>query len=306
MHELGFPNYSVAALVAAALLLVLGGCGGEDPEPAGDAAAEAVTVEHKFGTTEVPADPERVVAVGLTIQDFALALDVHPVGARQFQAGIDITGRPWAQDALGGEQPKLMAPRRSTSSGCRAAPRPHPRRVLRHDRPRLRAAVGHRAHGGPDRRPPRLRPSVAGAGPPDETALGRDDEAGTVVEDVEAEFARVRKAHPEFAGEAARDGGGPARLLRLRPGGPAHALLRLARVRDAAGGRAAGRGGVRRARERRAPGPARPGRARDLRRPGGVRGRSRVLAAARGPRGPGHLPRRGRRLRQRRSASAAR
>ena len=50
----------------------------------------------------MPADAERVVAVGFNDQHFSLALGVRPVGARRFQAGIDITGRPWAQDALGG------------------------------------------------------------------------------------------------------------------------------------------------------------------------------------------------------------
>lgn len=46
--------------------------------------------------------PKRVVTVGFNDQDFALALGVKPVGVRQFQGGIDITKRPWAQDELDG------------------------------------------------------------------------------------------------------------------------------------------------------------------------------------------------------------
>ena len=53
---------------------MLAGCG-SDPEPAADdtAARSAdsafpAKVEHKFGTTTVPAKPERIVVAGLTEQ----------------------------------------------------------------------------------------------------------------------------------------------------------------------------------------------------------------------------------------------
>ena len=35
---------------------------------------------HKYGETEVPPDPRRVVAVGLSGHDYVLALGVVPVG----------------------------------------------------------------------------------------------------------------------------------------------------------------------------------------------------------------------------------
>ena len=92
------------------LVALLAGCGGEaevtEPARAGDGFP--VTIEHKFGETTIPDAPERVVAVGFNDQDFALALGVTPVGVRQFQAGIDITGRPWAQDELGGAKPQIV------------------------------------------------------------------------------------------------------------------------------------------------------------------------------------------------------
>ena len=37
-----------------------------------------------------------------------LALGVVPVGARAFQGGIDVTSRPWAQEALHGSTPKTI------------------------------------------------------------------------------------------------------------------------------------------------------------------------------------------------------
>ena len=90
-------------LITAVLILLVAGCG-DDARP----AATSIAIQHKFGTTQVPAAPKRVVAVGFNDQDFALAVGVKPVGARQFQGGIDITDRPWAQAALGGSQPEII------------------------------------------------------------------------------------------------------------------------------------------------------------------------------------------------------
>ena len=99
-----------AALIATALALFVSGCGEEQD---GERRAQTndsfpVSIEHKFGTTTVEERPQRVVTVGFNDQDFALALGVTPVGVRQFQGGIDITKRPWAQDELGGAEPQLV------------------------------------------------------------------------------------------------------------------------------------------------------------------------------------------------------
>src|SRR5215203_3716199 len=85
-----------AAVVAVLALAVA--CGGDDDTGTaaedGDAAtAEATTaagaafpleVEHALGVTEVPAEPERVVTVGVTEQDVVLALGVTPVGVTEW------------------------------------------------------------------------------------------------------------------------------------------------------------------------------------------------------------------------------
>ena len=98
------------AVIAAALALLVAGCGEEQEseQPAQTNDAFPVSIEHKFGTTVVEEPPERVVTVGFNDQDFALALGVTPVGVRQFQGGIDITKRPWAQDELAGADPQLI------------------------------------------------------------------------------------------------------------------------------------------------------------------------------------------------------
>src|SRR5215204_6216606 len=43
------------------------------------ADAFPVTVDHKFGSTTITAEPQRVVTIGFNEQDFALALGVTPV-----------------------------------------------------------------------------------------------------------------------------------------------------------------------------------------------------------------------------------
>jgi iron complex transport system substrate-binding protein len=83
MHLMTRPAAALAALL---LGLALAGCGGDDDDAAGDrpatgqtaAAAFPVSVEHKFGTTRIESEPERVVTVGYTDQDPVLALGRRP------------------------------------------------------------------------------------------------------------------------------------------------------------------------------------------------------------------------------------
>ncbi len=90
---------SMAALLAA--------CGRDsDPAPptTGDAAGGSgfpVTVAHKYGSTTIPAEPQRVVTVGFTDPDFVLALGVKPVAITDWYGDYPLGVWPWAQDALG-------------------------------------------------------------------------------------------------------------------------------------------------------------------------------------------------------------
>ena len=101
----------LAALVPL-LLLVVAGCSASASEPAEPAAPGAsgtagaafpVTLEHQFGTTTIPAAPQRVVTVGFNEQDYALAFGVEPVGVREF-LGYDAPDRPWAPEGVRGEE----------------------------------------------------------------------------------------------------------------------------------------------------------------------------------------------------------
>src|SRR3712207_1526194 len=99
--------------VPRAVLALCGGlaaCGGSGDdgsapvvEPSSASGAFPLTIENEFGTTEIPAEPQRVVTVGFNDQDFVLALGVTPVGERENLGEYDATTRPWAEELLPAE-----------------------------------------------------------------------------------------------------------------------------------------------------------------------------------------------------------
>ena len=107
------PDDPIRRAAGAAAARRIAACGGDDETrqraaPVEQAGAFPVTVEHKYGTTEVEEEPERVVTVGYTDQDATLALGVVPVGVGDFLGGYEWRERPWAQEALGGAEPKVV------------------------------------------------------------------------------------------------------------------------------------------------------------------------------------------------------
>ncbi len=62
------------------------GGGGSTPAPA-ESGAAARSVAHTYGSTEITGTPQRVVTVGLTEQDYVLALGLTPVGVRGWFGG---------------------------------------------------------------------------------------------------------------------------------------------------------------------------------------------------------------------------
>jgi iron complex transport system substrate-binding protein len=207
MHHL---TRSAAAVAVLLLAFALAACGEDDESaaPASGAAAEAsafpVTVEHKFGTTKIDSEPERVVTVGYTDQDITLALGVVPVGVGDFLGGYDWRTRPWAQDALGGAEPKVVSGQEINYEAVAA------------QRPDLIIAINAGLQKADYEKLSQIAPTVAQSGdyidfgmPWDEQtllvgkALGREQQAEQVVDRVKAKFAAVRKAHPEFEGKTA-------------------------------------------------------------------------------------------------------
>ena len=101
-------------MVAASIVLLVG-CGSGDDDDADTAAstepgggAFPVTIEHKYGETTIPEQPERVVTVGFADQDALLALGVVPVGIRDWYGEQPFATWPWAIDELGDAEPAVL------------------------------------------------------------------------------------------------------------------------------------------------------------------------------------------------------
>ncbi|RSM89579.1 iron-siderophore ABC transporter substrate-binding protein [Kibdelosporangium aridum] len=92
----------------AACLLVLTACGsgssGDNaaaPQSGTNASAFPVTIDHKFGSTTIKAEPKRVAVVGLMEQDALLALGIVPVATTQWIKSFDAAIPPWSAGKLG-------------------------------------------------------------------------------------------------------------------------------------------------------------------------------------------------------------
>ncbi len=199
-----------AALLAVAAALLIGACGGDEEgsAPSGGSAAAGegfpIALEHKYGTTEVPAAPERVVTVGYTDQDAVLALGVVPVAVANFGGGYEWKTRPWAQDALKGADPTVVADQQINFEAVAA------------QRPDLIFAINAGLKQADYDKLSRIAPTVAQSGdyidfgmPWDEQtmlvgqALGREEQAKELVADVKGQFDAFRAKHPDFQGQTA-------------------------------------------------------------------------------------------------------
>jgi len=185
-------------------LMVLGaaGCGGgqgQRPE-----TQDARTIKHKFRSVELPENPQRVAAVGFNEADFALALGVVPVGVRDFIGPFEEESRPWAQEELGGADPKIVGGEEINFEAVAAL------------EPDLILGIYSFVDGDGYEILSGIAPTVAqparyedGGTPWQEQmlvtgrALGKEARAEEIVADVEARFAEARRRHPEFEGKTA-------------------------------------------------------------------------------------------------------
>lgn len=198
------------ALVAAVVALLLAACGdggGGAAASAGSAAqADAgdvfsVTVEHKFGSTEITDEPQRVVSIGFQEHDTILALGVEPVAARYWFGDENDVVFPWAEDEAGDADPEILnMPYGELNYEKIAALRPD-----------LILGVYSGITAAEYETLSDIAPTVAqtddyvdfGVPWQDSTrtigrALGRDDRAEELIAEVEEDFADAREAHPEF------------------------------------------------------------------------------------------------------------
>ncbi len=191
-------------LTGAGSILVLGaaGCGGSGSGEETTSSENARTIEHKYGSTEISGIPERIVTVGLTEQDYLLALDVVPVGTREWFGEYPGALWPWAREALGDRPLPEVLPVDELNFEQVAALEPDlilglysgltrdEYDTLSEIAPTVAQPGEHVDYGVPWQEQTR----TIGR------ALGKEEQAGELVAEVEARFAGVREEHPEFGG----------------------------------------------------------------------------------------------------------
>lgn len=190
---------------------------GSTPAPTGAAAdpggggvepgAYPVTIEHRYGETEITEEPERVVVAGLLEQDAVLALGIVPVGTTKWAVG-DYPGAigPWAADKLGAAEPPTVL---SFEDGIQ-------HEKIASLRPDLIIAMYSGAAEKDYDLLSKIAPTIAQPVGQDDyevawrdvtrtvgAALGRPAQADRLIADVEARFAAAKAAHPDFAGKQA-------------------------------------------------------------------------------------------------------
>jgi iron complex transport system substrate-binding protein len=195
-----------AALLAVAVLAT--SCS-SDPADDGDGAAVRasqssgafpVTVPTAFGDVTVEEEPARVVALGWSDAETALALGVQPVGASDWLGfGGEGVG-PWAE-GLYDEAPELIDTLEPSLEAIAAL---EPDLILdtrsaatqeRHDLLRQIAPTISQPEGvGPYQTTWQQQLELVGQ------ALGRADEAAQLEDDVQQQFADAAAANPEFDG----------------------------------------------------------------------------------------------------------
>jgi iron complex transport system substrate-binding protein len=200
------PVHRLALLaVPAAVACGLAACGGP-AEPAAETSsadgAWPVTIEHQFGTTEIPAEPERVVTVGFNDQDFVLALGVTPVGVRENLGEYDADERPWAQEQIDGAEFPTVGGEEIDVEAVAAL---HPDLIVgvysfmdeaTYDQlSGIAPTLAQTADYADGATPWQQQTLLTGQ------ALGKDDEAQRLVDDVEGQFAQAVSDNPSFAGK---------------------------------------------------------------------------------------------------------
>ena len=200
---------TLAVLAAVAAALALSGCGSAAPEENGTSAASdgtfPVTIEHAFGETEIPAAPERVATWGWGSAEAALALGVVPVAIAQQTYGANEDGvLPWVAgklDELGEGTPAIL-----TDDGegppyeeiIEAAPDVilAPYSGITEEQYELLSEIAPTVAYPDEPWTTPWREVVTTVG----TALGMEDEAQGVLDDLDAELAAQAEAHPELDG----------------------------------------------------------------------------------------------------------
>jgi iron complex transport system substrate-binding protein len=162
-----------------------------------------VRVSHKYGTAEITSEPSRVVSLSFIGHDFLLALGVVPHALRMWYGPHPFGVWPWAQDALGDGEPIVM--RGELDIEAIAAMKPDlivgqwsgmtesDYALLSQIAPTIAPKEGWGDYGAP------WDEMLRTLG----VATGRSDTAEGHIARINARFALIRAAHPEWQGASA-------------------------------------------------------------------------------------------------------
>ncbi|MGW9453870.1 iron-siderophore ABC transporter substrate-binding protein [Streptomyces sp. NPDC055632] len=200
----------MAVAVTAALVLSACGNGDEktDPKPSAkpaDSAAAAfpVTVDHKYGSTTIDAEPKKIVTLGLSDQDAVLALGLKPVGSVDWFKEQPYGKWPWAKDKWGSTPPQVVGERDEYNVEKIAALKPDliiaqysGMKKEQYDTLSKIAKVVAQPKGAEDYQASwQVMTRQIGK------ALGKGPETEKLIADVDARFKAVRDKHPEWKGK---------------------------------------------------------------------------------------------------------
>ena len=171
-----------------------------------------VTIEHEYGETVIPAEPQRIVVVGLTEQDILLELGVTPIATTEWYGEQPYAVWPWATELLGDAEPVVLG----TSDGFEYE------KIASLDPDLIIGTNAGMTEENYDKLA-EIAPTVTneeGAGLYFEDwreqtrqvakAVGRSQEGEALITGVDEAYAEAAAAHPEFAGlTASFSQGGP-------------------------------------------------------------------------------------------------
>lgn len=206
-----FRGTTLATALTFVVALTLTACGddaADDDEttPSGSgsdasAAAFPVTVPHKFGETVVEEAPERVVSVGLTEHDVLLQLGIVPVAVTEWYGEQPQATWPWARELLGDAEPevlsdddgfefeKIAALEPDLIIGTNAGMTAKDYELLSAIAPTVTSVEGSTEYFSP------WQDQVLQIA----RGVGLEAEGQKLIDDVEASYAGVAAAHPEWA-----------------------------------------------------------------------------------------------------------
>ncbi|GAA0452882.1 iron-siderophore ABC transporter substrate-binding protein [Streptomyces stramineus] len=197
----------VAVAVAAALALTACGSdtGKDEQDTAGKPSAPAgsfpVTVDHKYGSTEIKKTPKKVVTLGLSDQDAVLSLGVKPVGTVDWFKEKPYGKWPWTKKLWGSDTPQIVGERDEYNMEKIAGLKPdliiaqysgmkkEQYETLKKIAPVVAQPKGHQDYMAPWQ----VMTRQIGK------SLGREADAEKKITDISARFKAVRDKHPEFA-----------------------------------------------------------------------------------------------------------